>query len=49
MIAIQKNGFINALTIFSISHTTMGFPMNNGFKNSIIANINLARFNRFKK
>ena len=43
---LTKGWAINALTNLLISHKTNGFPINNGFKNSILANKNLAKLNR---
>ena len=43
---ITKGRAINALTNLLISHKTNSFPINNGFKNSILANKNLAMLNR---
>ena len=43
---LTKGWAINALTNLSISHKTNCFPINNGFKNSPLANKNLAMLNR---
>ncbi len=43
---LTKGWAINALTNLAISHKTNNFPINNGFKNSILANKNLAILNK---
>ena len=37
IVASDANGATNALTNPLISHKTRGFPMSNGFKNSLLA------------